>query len=219
MICILLIEEDQAKKINGIKKVMRSVDRFINYYHDDGGCEEGPSYWSHAGGKLFEVLELLYKVSDGKIDIYGDPLIANMGRYIYRAYIADPYFINFADASARIHTLPGIIYRYGKRISDPNMTGFGAFLADSYNMQDQVMIGKIESSLENLMNVEEILNAEAKEPLISEFWLPVQKSWVHVTKRAQQMAFTLQQKVVITRKVIIIMTLAPLFFITMVNLA
>jgi len=35
---------------------MHSVDQFINYYHDDGACEEGPSYWGHAGGKMFDYL-------------------------------------------------------------------------------------------------------------------------------------------------------------------
>ena len=107
--CILLIEEDKRKRILGIRKVMRSVDEFINYYHDDGGCEEGPGYWGHAGGKLFDVLELLYQVSGEKISLFRHRLIKNIGRYIYQAYIADPYFINFADAGARIHSRPGVI--------------------------------------------------------------------------------------------------------------
>ncbi len=53
--CILLVEDDAAKRAEGVYKSMRSVDRFINYYKDDGGCEEGPAYWSHAGGMLFNI--------------------------------------------------------------------------------------------------------------------------------------------------------------------
>lgn len=58
--CILLMEKDPEVKKDNVHKVLRSVDKFINYYHEDGGCDEGPSYWSHAGGKLFDVLELLH---------------------------------------------------------------------------------------------------------------------------------------------------------------
>lgn len=170
--CVMLLEDDRDVKIKAVNKVLKSVDQFINYYHDDGGCDEGPSYWSHAGGKLFEVLELVHWITDGKLDIYSEEVIKNTGRYIYRAYVSDPYYINFADASAVIHTRPGVIYRYGKRIDDPDMSGFGAFLANEYDWGQERFTGKIELALTNLFGLEEILNAEAKEPLIGEFWLP-----------------------------------------------
>jgi hypothetical protein len=170
--CIVLMEEDTYTKALNVYKTMRSVDQFINYYKEDGGCDEGPGYWSHAGGKLFDYLEVLRKVSGGKIDIYRQPVVQNMGKYIYRAYISGEYFINFADASAKIHSRPGVIYRYGKRINDPIMTGFGAYLAKKYNFGSEMISGKIELALENLFNLEELLNAKVHEPLIGAFYLP-----------------------------------------------
>ncbi len=170
--CILLIEEDKKKRISGIGKVMRSVDEFINYYHDDGGCEEGPAYWGHAGGKLFELLDILYKASGGEISLFHHELIKNIGRYIYRAYIAHPYFINFADANARIHTRSGVIYNYGKRIKDMDMMAFGAFLAREYGWDDyKIPVGKIETTLNNVFLLDEVLECAPKEPLLSHFWL------------------------------------------------
>ncbi|MCG8307049.1 MAG: heparinase II/III-family protein [Cytophagales bacterium] len=171
--CILLMEEDKQKQISGIRKVMRSVDEFINYYHNDGGCEEGPGYWGHAGGKLFEVLDLLYRVSGEKINVFDHELIKNIGRYICKAYIADPYFINFADAGARIHSRPGVIYNYGKRIKDPDMMAFGAFLAREQDWEEyNIPAGKIETTLNNIFLVDEVLDYSPKEPLIAHFWLP-----------------------------------------------
>ena len=41
--CILLIEKDPKRKAALVYKTMTSVDRFLNYYKDDGACEEGPS--------------------------------------------------------------------------------------------------------------------------------------------------------------------------------
>lgn len=54
--CILLLENDSITRSINVQKSMLSVDEFMNYYKDDGGCEEGPSYCSHAGGKLFDYL-------------------------------------------------------------------------------------------------------------------------------------------------------------------
>ena len=41
-----------------VAKIARSLDRFVDAYPDDGGCDEGPSYWGRAGASLFEALEL-----------------------------------------------------------------------------------------------------------------------------------------------------------------
>ncbi|PCH69795.1 MAG: hypothetical protein COC06_06835 [Bacteroidales bacterium] len=169
--CVMLIEEDSVVRVKAVNKVLRSVDQFINYYHEDGGCEEGPSYWGHAGGKLFELLELTSKITAGKINIFDHEVVKNIGRYIYRAYISDPYYINFADAEAIIQTYPGVIYRFGKNINDKELIGFGAFLAKKYNWEEKIFEGKIEIALENLFLKNEILGTKAEEPVVKEFWL------------------------------------------------
>ncbi|MCL3782590.1 hypothetical protein EMN47_19570 [Prolixibacteraceae bacterium JC049] len=169
--CIMLIEPDAAKREAGIKKALHSVDQFINYNHDDGGCEEGPSYWSHAGGKLFDVLNFLYVISDGSINIFDQPVVKNIGNYIAKAYISNPYFINFADASARIHTRPGTIYRYGKFTQQKELKEFGTFLAKKYHFNEKPLWGKVELSLANLFEAEEIMGGESHEPLYADFWL------------------------------------------------
>lgn len=170
--CILLLEKDSITRSVNVQKSMLSVDEFLNYYKDDGGCEEGPSYWSHAGGKLFDYLELLFKGSQGKIDIYGEELVQNIGKYIYKAYINGEYFVNFADASAKLKSRPGTIYRYGKRINDTVMSAFGAFLARKQHYGESTFKGKIELALDELFNLEEIKNARAREPILSDFCLP-----------------------------------------------
>jgi hypothetical protein len=169
---ILLMEEDPARKARNIHKTMRSVDQFINYYPDDGGCDEGPGYWGHAGGALFEYLELLHKSTGGKIDLFGEEIIRNIGKYIYRAQISYPFVINFADASARYTGRPGVVYRYGQAIQDSVMQAYGAFLADQAGWKETLPGGNLEATLMNLFRLEEIYQAEAREPLISGFFLP-----------------------------------------------
>ncbi len=169
---ILLMEEEPERKARNIYKTMRSVDKFIDYYEPDGGCDEGPSYWGHAGGALYEYLEMLHMSTGGKIDIFDREMIKNIGRYIYRAQISYPYVINFADASAKSGSRPGIVYRYGKRIQDPVMQAYGAFLAEKASWDENIPGGNLEATLMNLFQQQEIMQAEAREPLISDFYLP-----------------------------------------------
>ncbi len=169
---ILILEDDQSKKIKGVEKVVRSLDVFINGYPADGGCDEGPSYWGRAGASLYQDLDLLKRATKGKFNVFDNPLIRNMGNYIYKAYIHYPYFINFADADAKTGSRPEIIYRYGKDINDPVMQKFGAFLAKEQGLGEEPVGGKIDEQLMQLMYLKEIENAPAEEALISDFWLP-----------------------------------------------
>jgi hypothetical protein len=52
----LLVETDPVKKRAEVLKIINSLDKFINGYSDDGGCDEGPSYWGAAGALLYENL-------------------------------------------------------------------------------------------------------------------------------------------------------------------
>jgi hypothetical protein len=172
MQCILLMEADHAKRTDNIYKAMSSIDKFINFYPDDGGCDEGPTYWGHAGGRLFEDLELLHHATNGTVNIFDNEVIKNIGRYIYRAYIADPWFVNFADASAKGDIRAGVVYRYGKAIDDDILQGFGALYAQKNNLLVNPPTGSIESSISELFGAEEMMAAKSIEPLIGECWLP-----------------------------------------------
>ncbi|GIV78414.1 MAG: heparinase [Litorilinea sp.] len=127
--CTLLLEADPARRLAAVAKILRSLDKFIDPYPRDGGCDEGPSYWGRAGASLFDCLELLHSATDGEIHVYDEPLIQEIGRFIYRVQIADDYYINFADAPALVYPDGALIYRYGQRIGDPEMMALGAWRA------------------------------------------------------------------------------------------
>ena len=97
------------------------VDKFLNYVHSDGACEEGPSYWGHASGKCLDYLVLLNRITGGKISIFDNPQIKAMGEYIARSYVGNGWVVNFADASAKGGGDPYLIYRYGKAVKSDNL--------------------------------------------------------------------------------------------------
>ncbi len=147
----LILEMDEQKRFAAIDKILSSLDRFIASYPQDGGCDEGPGYWNRAAGSLFDCLELLHSATQGAIDVYDEPLIRNMGKYIYRAHIDGPYFINFADASAKINIPAELVFRYGKRIGDDAMMQFGSCFAQrqGVSVYESRSIGRILYALFN----------------------------------------------------------------------
>ena len=172
---VLILEKDPERRIQSIHKILQCLDNFLNPYPRDGGCDEGPGYWNRAGGSLYDCLELLHSASKGRIDMFAHPLIKEIGRYIYRVYISHPYFINFADAAAKINADPSLIFRYGKSIGDRDMMGFGSFLAKKQNLsQDYVRgsFGALGRVLPLVFHLDELLEAKPKEPLVQDFWLP-----------------------------------------------
>jgi hypothetical protein len=170
--CFLLLESDPVRKKAEVQKIVNSLDKFLNGYPDDGGCDEGPSYWGAAGAVLYENLAILKNATGGKFDVFNNPLIQNIGKYFCKVNIHAPYFINFADADLTTGGNPYSVYLYGKSINDHQMQQFGAYLAKLNKWGEKSFSGKICDQIKNLGLLKEILSAEAKEALVSDFWLP-----------------------------------------------
>ena len=132
--CFLLMEDDPDRLSAAIYRSMRSVDGFLNYVKSDGACEEGPAYWSVAAGKLFDYLQLLKWGTAGKLDVFGEKFIRDMGEYIMRSYVGNGWVVNFADAEARWSGEAGLVYGYGKAICSNEMLQFAAYI-DNCNGQ------------------------------------------------------------------------------------
>jgi hypothetical protein len=173
--CTLLVEPDEARRVKSMAKIVRSLDHFFDAYADDGGCDEGPGYWGRAGASLFDCLELLHSATQGAIDVYGRSLVKEMGRYIYRVHIADDYFVNFADASAKVHPAGELVYRYGKRIGDDRLASFGAYVYTAARSEGSGFGGKagysIGRHLAEIFHHAELCAVPAKPPLVRDAWL------------------------------------------------
>ena len=166
-----LLEGDNNRRVAAVEKILRSLDLFISSYHPDGGCDEGPSYWGRAAASLFDCLELLRSATNSEIDIYNKPLIQQMGRFIYRTHIDERYFINFADAPAKVEIAGDLVYRFGKRIGDKNMAELGAYAAKKQMAKNPGVSGSIGRALPALVNLRELISAEGFQPHVRDVWL------------------------------------------------
>ena len=166
--CFFLLENDPDKLAKAVYRTMRSVDEFINYTNEDGACEEGPSYWGHAAGKMYDYLQILSDGTGGKISIFDQQVIKNMGEYIVRSYVGNGWVVNFADASARGGGDAALIYRYGKAVGSNLMIQQAAYLNNNVVSTSR----DIFRSLQNILYANELngIKGTAQKPPYS--WYP-----------------------------------------------
>ncbi len=178
--CILALETDDRQRAADIFLLLQTVDRFIDPYPADGGCDEGPNYWGRAGASLYENLELLYGATAGQIDVFQESLIQEVGKFIYRAHIAEDYYLNFADASALVEPEALLVYLFGQRIGDPVMQAYGTWLTDRQQIlthgltegegvRKQSSLGR---ALPALFALTEVAAQTGTAPLLRDVWLP-----------------------------------------------
>jgi hypothetical protein len=158
--CALLLE-DEPRRSATVQKILTSLDRFLDGYHPDGGCDEGPSYWSRAGASLFDCLELVHSATAGRLNLFTLPLVGQIGAYIYRAHIAGDWYVNFADASARVVPDANLVWRYGRRVGDARLAAHGAWIAAQHPPAAAVSgaLGAMGRALDTLFHMKELREA------------------------------------------------------------
>ncbi|MDR0451098.1 MAG: heparinase II/III-family protein [Treponema sp.] len=128
VLCAYLVFAKTFKDyLPGALKTIRSVNRFLHFYAEDGGCDEGPSYFDKAGAALFDYIEELGQVSDVSC-LYKTGKIRNIASYIYKVYIGKNYYVNYADAAPMISEPAGVLERVARRDGDGVLLGFAAYL-------------------------------------------------------------------------------------------
>ncbi len=106
-----LICEDIEERRYFLREALYSLDCFVDGYGEDGGCDEGPGYWDAAGGCMYDTLEIIYDMTDGKTaDLFTLPLVKNICDYTRRSHIGGDYRFNCADC----HPKSKISFLYAK---------------------------------------------------------------------------------------------------------
>lgn len=171
LVFALLLEKDEQKRAETLAKILKVLDEYINPYPQDGGCDEGPSYWGAAPASLYDNISLLNSVTgDAFRYVFKDEKIKNMGKYIYRAQISENYFLNFSDAPPKPSVAGNMIYLYGKDIDDKDMMSFGAYYRNSENTN----IGTYHfmRNFYALFMQNEYQKAKQRLPLPKDVWFP-----------------------------------------------
>jgi hypothetical protein len=192
---ILLLEKNKDRRAKFVHQVFDVLDNYLDPYPADGGCDEGPGYWGRAAASTFDCLDLVKMATNDKFNLFNDSLIKKMGEFIFKAYIGDGYYLNFADAVSKTNHSPMLIYRYGKAVGSSTMMEMGAFLANKNAAGSNIPEGySLLRKLPELFHSNEITNVKAAEPLIESAWLPDIQVMVSRDKEASTKGFYIAAK-------------------------
>ncbi len=192
--CALLLEPEPQQRVKHVAKSLRSLDVFVDGYPRDGGCDEGPSYWTRAGASLFDCLDLLHSATGGALDVFQVPLVREIGRFICRAHIHENWFVNFADAPAVMGAPAGLVFQYGQRIGDAAMQRFGAKFRPPKGRLDGLAQDSLGRALRSLFSIEDLLGVRPAAPLLADVWLPDTQLMVARSRGGTEKGFTLAAK-------------------------
>jgi hypothetical protein len=112
-----LLLDDQPRRT--ASRAVAALDRYLDVVPEDGGCDEGASYWWRAGASLFECLETLTEACGNDFGAFQLPKVRAIARYPMTAHIAGDVHVNFADGPIRPPgTVPHLLYRFAARTGD-----------------------------------------------------------------------------------------------------
>ena len=107
--CAMILEDDEEKRRELFETSLLFLDNYYNIVPEDGGCDEGPHYWSLAGGAVFDCLEIMHYATNGEYDLFNTDKIRKMGQYMNKVLIHKNYFVNFADTRGKTD-IPMLLY-------------------------------------------------------------------------------------------------------------
>ena len=117
--------EDSPRLRALLERGAEMLDRYLDVLPDDGSCDEGPGYWSMAGGALLDCIELLERVSGHRLPFWDDPKLRAVLRFPLNAWLGGPWFVNYADCDAK-PDLPGERLCFaGEKLKDPALIALG----------------------------------------------------------------------------------------------
>ena len=192
---VLLLEKNKDRRAKFVHQVFDVLDNYLDPYPADGGCDEGPGYWGKAAASTFDCLDLVKMATNNTFNLFDEPLIKSMGEFIFKAYIGDGYYLNFADAVSKTNHSPMLIYRYGKAVGSSTTMEMGGYLAKKtpggLNMPEAYSLLR---KLPELYYSKELLNTTSAEPLISGAWLPDIQVMVSRNQEASKKGFYIAAK-------------------------
>ena len=125
LVCAVYDPMPRAKLADLLERACGMLDRYLDTLPEDGGCDEGAGYWNMAGGALLDCLEILEKVTGGKMAFRQDEKIRNIMAFPAKMEMGGGWFANFADCDARPFISGERLETAGRMLGDPALAALG----------------------------------------------------------------------------------------------
>ena len=176
--CVKFCEHDSVRRDKALAQIASAMNAFADGYPDDGGCDEGPTYWDRAAASLYECASMMPNSQSLPASFLSS--LKKMAAYCYATYIADGYCLSFADSHGnRLVQQPNVMYPFALYVDDSVMRRFAkyiavekGFLEDAASLYDKSgnypTLGR---ELVFLSHLDEFLEEKAEEPHPADTWL------------------------------------------------
>ncbi len=174
MIAALIVVEDRDFLRKFILKAILCMDQYIDNQQEEGGCNEGPTYWFHSHGNVIEALEVMNKATNGAFtECLKTEKVRNMSKFLLKMYSGGKYFVNFADGSPVLAYGALFVYRCGKILGLDEVCDFAAEWGKASGQTNPVN-GEPEMyrMLESIKYYDEYMSHTSNAKSDTEFYLP-----------------------------------------------
>ncbi len=104
------------------------LNRFIDGFEEDGGCSEGPAYWSYGFGWYAKLNAQLETRTDGMLSLFsGNAKIHEIARYGPLVVLPGCRAVNFSDCPSKCLLRPSLLSYLGHRLKEPICEDFGNY--------------------------------------------------------------------------------------------
>lgn len=95
----LAMEPSRERRAFFVAAAEKYIQYFKKGFTSDGYCSEGMGYWNYGFGNFVLLAETLIQATDGKLDLFTDPLIKEVALFGPRMEIIPGVYPSFADCA------------------------------------------------------------------------------------------------------------------------
>ncbi len=169
-----LLLDDRQHSISTATRAVGALDRYLDAVPDDGGCDEGASYWWRASAaSLFECLQTLTEACGNDFGAFRLPKVKAIARYPMAAHVAGDVHVNFADGGIRPPgAVPHLLYRFAARTGDAQVQQHARAMRPEHASLVTGPNGSLGRVLAAITDDEWAALAPARFPAPLQSWLP-----------------------------------------------
>lgn len=126
--------EEQSELEPLLRKVLRTVDCYLDGFAEDGACTEGYGYWQYGFGYFVYFADLLYKKTNGEIDLFQSEKVHQIALFQQKCFLYENRIANFSDSLPETSVFLGLSHYLNGRFPDVHIPDeqLGAHFIDDH---------------------------------------------------------------------------------------
>lgn len=94
------LEEPYLSRL--LTEVIHRLNRYLDHFDSEGGWVEGIGYWNFGLTHLVRFADALYKVTEGKLNLFEHPKLRVAGFFPVYCFLSPDDFVNFNDCASTV---------------------------------------------------------------------------------------------------------------------